>query len=529
MNFKKIISILLIVILMSSSPAILAEENNNLIAFPANGDTISDTASEVNLSIDSGYDVTLILDGEKAASFVSEGNDVVSLPKKLSTGAHTLAAVAKKEGNTLSHKVNFTAEHSAAIINAAIENFPKSLGSCSSRNAGKDADGVTVRMIEKSFEGIDGTPDGAHGFMTEREIVDLTGNDSSYFFYGGSRNWTGVLEIEYDIKLFGNIFFEIETKGDAGFGYFGKRGMFKGGKIASTSHTYLPDTWMHVKHVIDVANKKESLYVDGNAVLENETLSTCANIFQLKFQVRASGIGSSMGCALDNLSMIHNINSSGISDVSYARGDEYIVAPDSIITEETSSLKFSVPVPTVRSVEDASSLVTLTANGEQITPSSASIEADGAITVNLAEPLSSQADMKIEVESRVSDTESFVMTKSFASQCFDFGVTEVSYQTTDGECYIADQINPGDEAAAVFTLKNQSGSERSAVLIAAVYNGNRIAALSAKEVLVPHGENAFKQAVDITFPEKTENYRIECYMLEDFTSCNVLSKVWMLK
>lgn len=105
------------------------------------------------------------------------------------------------------------------------------------------------------------------------------------------------------------------------------------------------------------------------------------------------------------------------------------------------------------------------------------------------------------------------------------GISDVEFMVGDSEIESSEELESGDTLSAKFNLFN-SGAERNAVLIVAVYDGNRTIALKTKTVSL-NGESQEEISIDI--PDKEEAYTVECYMFDSLSSYNPITSVWSLE
>lgn len=522
MKLKKIISILVLNIFILSYVPVVCAESVSLITSIKDGDVIYNDVDELTFSVDAGYDVTVILDGDKVLSFVSEGNDTVTLPQSFEIGKHKLIGIAKYDSKVLTQEINFEVKFRGISSSDAIyigESRLMSSRFSTTSNSGYNAKGELVKIGCNTFEGKDGTPNGAIGFYTSDAVADLSGAQEINISYEFKSPYLqGSLEIEYDIKIEGQMRFEFEIKNKSGsFGNFGTDNMISNGKIAGKKE-YISGEWFHMKHVIDLENAKEDLYVNGEKILSGNTVKAAEDAFIVKIQTKAEVSEIASSVALDNFRFGYPYTASGVEELSYNSGDGYVAVTDGVITEATRALRL-----TASDAKPGSAAVKVYADGEEIEAVKANVDVNGNIDITLSESLPAQADVKL-----VATLSDYVLIKTFRSSVLDFGMADVAYATSDGKCYIASQLDAGAAIDVQTTLCNNTDTQKTGMVVVAVYNGTRLSGLKAKSVTVAPQTRADVWSITIDIPSKDCDYTVECYMFDSFAARNTLSKVWYL-
>ena len=90
-------------------------------------------------------------------------------------------------------------------------------------------------------------------------------------------------------------------------------------------------------------------------------------------------------------------------------------------------------------------------------------------------------------------------------------------------------MQQGSDVAALFTLKNETDEDKSAVLILAVYSGNRLASMITKTVNVSAMKSSYSDSLRVTLPDKGEKFSAECYLFDSYKTRLPISKVWSVK
>ena len=121
------------------------------------------------------------------------------------------------------------------------------------------------------------------------------------------------------------------------------------------------------------------------------------------------------------------------------------------------------------------------------------------------------------------------MGKRFKIRNVTFGITDTQFWCDGAICKSSDQIQPGSYVTALLTLKNETDEEKNAVLILAVYSGNRLASMTTKTVKVPASKNGFNDTLRVTLPDKGGNFSAECYLFDSYKTRLPISKIWSVR
>lgn len=520
MKIKKLISLLICGILILISLPAMGAQSDSLIASVSDGDIIYNSMKDITLNIEPGCDTTIILDGEKICNFVSEGNDTVALGKDIEAGKHTLTVVAVAD-DILSQTVGFTLAYkgldTSAIYADEATVAGRGVSHSSGANAGTDSNGSSVKLVRSKFEGIDGTTDGAFGFTTTAPVANASGAAEIYIdLYWSGKTLSGVVEVEYDILIDGKIKFEFETAGGGKFGNIGPNEMITNGKVANKNE-YVPGEWFHMKHIVDLNNAKQDLYMNDELLISGSSISNATSINTVKIQARAEASDVCSKVVIDNFSFGNIISSDGVDSVSYSVADELENVENGVVTKPTNFIRLAT-----NDGKAGNAKVTVYADGKVWTTLDSTSDSDGNIGVLLPSQLPCEADIKI-----VADMGSYLVFAGFKTAYAELGIKDVGFETSDGKCYIAKELLPGTELYVPVTIVNNSEEERSALVIAAIYNGNRLSSITAKNMILTQ-DSTNGALLELQVPYEDGEYTAECYVIDNFAERNILSKIYVL-
>jgi len=518
-KIKKIIPFILVCILILSLIPVSAEDDT-IITSIKDGDLLSESPESITISVAEGDNVLVLLDGVEIADFISEGSDTVELTKELEVGKHKLVTIARNDVDTFVDVAEFEVTYTGIDTGSTIyTNQEKIIGIDAdkvSKEAGTDKDGSPLTISKALFDGKDGESGGAVGFKTSGILADITGAKHIHIpLYWNKTTLSGILNIEYDIKIEGQMRFEFETSGSAGYGNFGPDNMINKGKIAGKVE-YEQGQWYHIKHVVNFDTKKQDLYVDGESVKANFAVENSENINSVKIQARGEAADTVSSVAIDNFVFGYPYTVKAGENVSLKKEEEYLVIEDGILTEE--ALSFRLLAEGAKSGDAA---VTVFADGEETETVSAKTDADGNIDFTLSEALPSEANIKFYV-----DGGDWVLSKTIKNRVEDIGVLDISYKVGSVDVYTMKQLEEDSTLDATFNLYNR-GEDREAVLVCAVYEGNKTVSLKTKKVSVP--AEGTVETISVQLPEEDGEYIAECYLFDSLTSHKPLSKIWFLK
>ena len=513
MNLKKTVSLFLICALLLV-PITVCCADTVLITSVGNGDVIYNEIESLSFSIGADYDVTVLLNGEKILEFVSEGDDVVDFPKELSVGKQKMTAVAIGEEETLTQEIDFEVMYRAISDTDTIYTNQEKLlaleADAASKAAGNDADGNPVVITRALFDGKDGTSGGAVGFKTSGILGDIEGAKHIHLpLYFGSVALEGVLEIEYDVKIEGKMRFELETKGSGGAGNFGTDNMINNGKIAG-SIEYVSGQWYHIKHVVDLENAKQDLYVDGQKVKSQIAVENSEGINTIKVQARGAVSDVVSTVAIDNFVLGYPYTVSVSSSLSYKKGDGYVLAENNVIAEEATAFRLALP-----GAQTGTAYVSAFADGEFLEKVTSRVDEEKNIDFTLSKPLPSCADIKL-----LAELGDYSAVLEFETQVSDFGISDISFNLGTENVYITKQLSKGGTLTVGFEFYNR-GEEKTGVLVATLYKGNTLVDMDIKNV-----PSDLPLTLDV--PQDNGEYTVECYLFDSLPSHKPLSKIWHL-
>ena len=411
---------------------------------------------------------------------------------------------------------------------------------------GKNAEGQNVSVMHKSFpgKGDDENTNGAVGFYVNEDVTEPANAKydivNAFYLLNDikSKPWIATYEIEYDLKMFEKGYFELETKNaDSKWGWIGTGQFLQGdGTVKGTGYSYPVGEWMHVRHVVDTEKGVESLYIDDNLLMDKRPAANLKNIIQLKFQFGTDSrlcIKKGYGAAIDNLHIVNYQSTRGISSVSFDDGSgKYKDADAGVVDGVTNKLMFKVPMPFVKNISDndeAKSMMKITSGGKELEISKASVDENGNIYAELAENLPNIADVLFEFACTGADGAEVIMGKRFKSRNVSFGISDTTFWADGSICRTREQLKPGTDVAALFTMRNMTEKAESAVLILAVYSGNRLASMTTKTVKLPALKSVYNDSLRVTLPEKGSDFYAECYLFDSYSRRLPISKIWSIE
>lgn len=268
---------------------------------------------------------------------------------------------------------------------------------------------------------------------------------------------------------------------------------------------YTSDSGMYV------LNRDADRRISTFRIKNNKYSVDAANTAKLVFEFDVAAIGNPFCPNLTQLKVYGNSSSAlpihTISDLMWGTG-EWKLTGNTPSSTERSTLKFTVDMLTGD--------WTFYAGSYQFTDSR------GSGTIDISDGIS-MVELVLQTE----------YIKGVAAQVYNMklssvakaGISDVSFKVDDVQCNSASEIEEGDNLKVNFDLYN-SGAQREAVLIVAVYDGNKTIALKTKTVNLS-GDSTEEISVDI--PAKEDFYTVECYMFDSLNAYNPLSRVWSLE
>lgn len=550
MKAKKLISALAALGIVMSMVVAPVQANSLSIKYPLDGDEITELKS-ISIEAEEGEKVIVTLDGKNIASFVSNGSDELPLENELFIGEHELTVTQLGDHSDSATSVfKVCKEINTELYNDTMDGGAskalKPVTEGVSMVIGKNAEGQNVSVMHKSFpgKGDDENTNGAVGFYVNEDVTEPANAKydivNAFYLLNDikSKPWIATYEIEYDLKMFEKGYFELETKNaDSKWGWIGTGQFLQGdGTVKGTGYSYPVGEWMHVRHVVDTEKGVESLYIDDNLLMDKRPAANLKNIIQLKFQFGTDSrlcIKKGYGAAIDNLHIVNYQSTRGISAVSFDDGSgKYKDADAGVVDGVTNKLMFKVPMPFVKNISDndeAKSMMKITSGGKELEISKASVDENGNIFAELAENLPNIADVLFEFACTGADGAEVIMGKRFKSRNVSFGISDTTFWADGSICRTREQLKPGTDVAALFTMRNMTEKAESAVLILAVYSGNRLASMTTKTVKLPALKSEYNDSLRVTLPEKGSDFYAECYLFDSYSRRLPISKIWSIE
>ena len=550
MKAKKLISALAALGIVMSMVVAPVQANSLSIKYPLDGDEITELKS-ISIEAEEGEKVIVTLDGKNIASFVSNGSDELPLENELFIGEHELTVTQLGDHSDSATSVfKVCKEINTELYNDTMDGGAskalKPVTEGVSMVIGKNAEGQNVSVMHKSFpgKGDDENTNGAVGFYVNEDVTEPANAKydivNEFYLLNDikSKPWIATYEIEYDLKMFEKGYFELETKNaDSKWGWIGTGQFLQGdGTVKGTGYSYPVGEWMHVRHVVDTEKGVESLYIDDNLLMDKRPAANLKNIIQLKFQFGTDSrlcIKKGYGAAIDNLHIVNYQSTRGISAVSFDDGrGKYKDADAGVVDGVTNKLMFKVPMPFVKNISDndeAKSMMKITSGGKELEISKASVDENGNIFAELAENLPNIADVLFEFACTGADGAEVIMGKRFKSRNVSFGISDTTFWADGSICRTREQLKPGTDVAALFTMRNMTEKAESAVLILAVYSGNRLASMTTKTVKLPALKSVYNDSLRVTLPEKGSDFYAECYLFDSYSRRLPISKIWSIE
>ncbi len=544
MNWKKVTSMLVVfaVILSLFCFPVSAEINVEILS-PVNGSICDVSLSSIEFSAPVGAQAIVKLDGEEIAFLTSEGENSVSIADTLRIGEHTVSVVVFDEGSSAVAESKFSIQKSLAkpIVNETFTNGANDGWTVEpDKKVGTAADGTDVYIRTVMGEGKDGDENGSIGRViaenpTLRNIT-VNGAKDGFFIMKQFDALSGVIELEYDIKILNPGRVDIETKNSSGtFGYFGGQYLFsRGGFYHGTSIPYLKGEWMHVKQVLNTYTKRESVYVNNEPVSTKNNIEAHANannLTQIKFEYYVTdAYTDAQGFYLDNVVLTQTDVLSGYNTLKYKASDESFVSADTnVISEPARVIKLESISPAAVST-DISEL-SVFADGKELAVSSSRLDSAGAAVIEFAENLP-DGEIVVQMGIRFPDTQEIVKyEKRFTVNTEEIGLKNVTYMKNGSNCVSARQLKRGDVVDAVITLSNRSLQAQTAVAVAAIYCGTRLCAITAAEISADAHSESTPQSLSVMIPSDeryAESFSVECYILNSLAERKALTKAYKL-
>lgn len=540
MNRKKVVAMLVaFAVILSLICFPVSAEINVEITSPVNGAICDVSFGCVEFSTTVGAQAVVKLDGKEIAYLTSAGENSVSFPEALRIGEHTVSVAVFDETSSAVAESTFSIQKSISnlIVNETFTNGSNDgwVGEAD-KKVGTAADGSDVYIRTVTGEGKDGDANGSMGKVIAESpalrSITVNGARDAFFILKSFDALSGVLELEYDIKIMNPGRLDLETKNSSGaFGYFGGQYLFsRGGFYHGTSIPYPKGEWMHVKQVLDTNAKRESVYVNNELVSTKNNIAAHANannITQIKFEYYVTDTSSGeQGFYLDNVVLTQTDVLSGYNTLKYQTEDASFVSADTnVISESARVIKLESISPAAVST-DISELSVL-ADGKELAVSSSRLDSAGAAVIELAENLP-DGEIVVQMGIRFPDTQEIVKyEKRFTVNTEEIGLKSVTYMRNGGNCVSARQLKRGDVVDAAITLSNRSQQSQTAVAVAAIYCGTRLCAITVAEISADAGSESIPQTLSVTIPSDeryAESFSVECYLLNSLADRKALTK-----
>lgn len=553
MNVKKWIfsAVIVMSLLLAASVGALADDI--AITSPADGETVSYTFRDIVFTSPAGTKAVIFLDGSKLTEFISAGSNTFSLDSELAIGNHRLEIIAADGTDAVSAESRFSVSKSV-YTQKSLEKFSSSLGtftvakSKTEVNLGLDADGKDVIMESvTNLEGADGSASGAAGYYTSKSLGsgDPTGNDG--YMNLTLTGWESkVYVVQYDLKLFsGKARFFLEAQNSDGKTvYIGspenKKSDFfvQSGTVSATGESYPVGEWMHVKHTLDTINgtQKHEITFDGGSIsytTSNALIKSLTYLRPTYYYQRKNSTGP-LGFALDNFEIGVVDSYSPYSQLYYKeQSGDYVLAENNEITKKTRSVRLACANPCLSNggVTDS---VKVIVNGSEFPVASASVTSDGAyldIEFEIDLPSLAEAEIIFSSAENSADEKNLNYHSCFDVNYMDFGIKDILYSGSDGSgnYMMKSQLEAGGTLKLTVDFVNLGESEQTALLVTAVYSGNKIASLLANEATVPAGKSTYAVPVSVSLPATGADFNIETYLFDGFLHRLPLSIIWSLK
>ncbi len=531
MKLKKILSLIILTVLFVNAFSIFSfAAYDTAVTSPLTDETVDTTFDEIVFTSPEGSLTTLRLDGVLLAEIISLGENRVDIDRELSVGNHKISLASAYGDDIQLSETYFNVQKTHESI-LYIGDFTNSNLCSLSPNenvaAGINSAGDTVYAASGFRTGASGEEKGAVGFrIGERTAVEPTVHQHG-FYYGlttTSYSLNNGFILEYDLKLNNIGLFEIETKNKSGtFGSLCTQGLFgTDGKIKGTNYSYPQNKWMHVRHVVDVANYNEDLWIDDNLVIENKaTTNALKNLTNMKFQYFPSTSLQEQEFVIDNIKLTGSTTYKGFNDILYQNNSgEYVVATNDVVTQPTNSVMLSsdMNLSELSSWDEFKVFV----DGFEVEISNKYVDEDSNLIIVFPNLLEGVSRISVEAKATFNKSVSINLMKKFDLNTLNFGLREISYSLNGKRCISENQLKSGDELSAEFKLKNADGYTKSAVCVMGVYSKDRIVAFKTVTVEVPRYTGSRRTAISVTIPSG-DDFSVECFVIDTYTDRNVIS------
>lgn len=486
---------------------------------PANGTIVSPEGTSVpsgenfifrvTAEAAAGDEIDLRVDGTTIATFdAKEGiydyaADVDHC--SIDAGAHVLSAYKVTDGfeEKIAEKIVSIAGKAAGAIPTEKGNYPTGVETFDNLDKYLLSDYLSIKNSEAYVSG-DKTGSG----IMENGASGLPGDKSARLTsFGEQRPWhglhiidnntwftkAGVLELEFDIMTttttdsvalygLGALWHDDPNANPTAYANSYHKTIFlnENGKVSGTDVEYKANEWMHFKIQYDYEREKWNVWKDTVKIVEDaDFIPQDAGLNETYNYLVLSVLSSKSGEAavqLDNLSLHQWINAPTLASVSYATDSASgIATTDLSVTDAAKSVTLTLDKD-VDAVGDAN--VEVLVNDVAKTVSGVSYSAK-AVTIPL--PAISAGD-------KVS-----VTLKGVKAAGAEIGNISATLTVKATGLYIAQNKIIG---SSIKTQMYNGGAEKEAMLIAVVFDGNRMTDVSIKRETIPSGEKVY------TFPLK---------------------------
>ncbi len=528
--------IVIAAMVLSLCPTIVSATDKAQILTPADGSVVYDTLDKIIFYVSTQCDVTAYLDGEEKTVRCEDDLYYIDIEENLSVGAHTVEVVCIDDyGSSYAKSTfNFAGTTQTKFIS---ENFDSGDAGKMQFNSkfkvGTNEAGEDVHLIPGFYTGKGGDEKGAVGIYRDVPVTNVTvSNSSSTYIYivTSALALTGRVILEYDIRVDGGCECGIETKNAQNqFGTIGSSRLFAAdGYIKDTDFEYKKGEWMHVKHIVDVPNGVEDMWIDGEQVYDkrSHTSSTPTNrIMIIRFQIFEYGTQEPYGFAIDNVFLGQENAYEGFKDISFKNeAGEFETAENDVVSKVTDELKVKVVIPGFS--VNQTTMPKVYCNDKPLELESAELDSDGYLLLKLKEAIPKSGKIKIESSVPFGDGHLDVK-KEFSVFAEDFGVSDVKFAVDDVFVRNTKQLTAQKSLNTKAMLENNTSSPQSAVVVTTVYSGKKLAAMKACSVTVEAESVVEADCGDITIPDG-ENYSIECFMFDGYMTRKAVSGIWKI-
>lgn len=534
---KLCIVFVILSMIMASLPVHASAPGKAQIMTPRDGSVVYDSLENIEFYVPSPCDITAYLDGDEKEVYGEDDTFCFDVGENLSVGRHTVEIVCINEYGSSYAKSTFDfakTTQSGFISNNFDGGDQGKLQFNSKLKVGTNASGEDVHLVPGLYTGKDGDEKGAVGVYRDGPMTTATVNNrsSTYIYINtSSLALTGRVILEYDIRLEGNCECGIETKNQAnGFGTIGASRLFTtDGYVYGTDFEYKKGEWMHVKHIVDVPNGVEDMWIDGEQVFKNRTNTTSTPTNRttiIRFQAFVYGTEEPYGFAIDNVYLGQQNVYEGFKNISFKNENgEFETAENDVVSKVTDELKIKVIIPNFS--VNATTMPKLYADGKLLELENAELDEEGNLLIKLKEPLPESG--KLTIESTVPFGDGYLdVKKEFSAFGADFGVMDAGFSIGGALVRNSKQLLAGKELKTNAVFTNDTEEVKNAVVITAIYQGKKLVGMKAHSVAVePSAQPEEIDCGTITIPDG-ENFSVECFMFDGYLTRKPLADIWKI-